>query len=81
MNLGWTEMLLIAGVALLLFGPTRLPGLGKSMGQAIRGFKKGLSEDATEEDTKDVNKQISHDSQNQVRTGQTQGQGDKNRQS
>jgi sec-independent protein translocase protein TatA len=46
MNLGWTELLLIFGVALLMFGPSRLPGLGKSMGEAIRGFKKGISEDS-----------------------------------
>lgn len=46
MNLGWTELLLIFGVALLMFGPSRLPGLGKSMGEAIRGFKKGISDDS-----------------------------------
>ena len=44
MNLGWTELLLIGGILLLLFGPSKLPGLGKSIGEAIRGFKKGLSE-------------------------------------
>lgn len=49
MNLGWTEILLIGGIALLMFGPSRLPGLGKSMGEAIRGFKKGLNEDAAPE--------------------------------
>ena len=42
MNLGMTEILLILAIALLFFGPSRLPGLGKSMGEAIRGFKKGL---------------------------------------
>jgi sec-independent protein translocase protein TatA len=36
------ELVLILGIALLLFGPSRLPGLGKSMGDAIRGFKKGI---------------------------------------
>ena len=45
MNLGVTEVLVILGIVLLIFGPSRLPGLGKSMGQAIRGFKKGLNED------------------------------------
>ena len=47
-----TELLLILGIALIFFGPSRLPGLGKSMGQAIRGFKKGLetSEDETDGD-------------------------------
>jgi sec-independent protein translocase protein TatA len=42
MNLGPMELVLILGIALLLFGPSRLPGLGKSMGDAIRGFKKGI---------------------------------------
>lgn len=42
MSLGPMELVLILGIALLLFGPSRLPGLGKSMGDAIRGFKKGL---------------------------------------
>jgi sec-independent protein translocase protein TatA len=36
------ELMLILGIALLLFGPSRLPGLGRSMGDAIRGFKKGM---------------------------------------
>lgn len=49
MNLGWTEILLIGGIALLLFGPSKLPNLGRSLGESIRGFKKGLSEDVSEE--------------------------------
>ena len=49
MNLGWTEILLIGGIALLLFGPSKLPGLGRSLGESIRGFKKALSEDPKEE--------------------------------
>lgn len=54
MNLGWTEILLIGGIALLVFGPNKLPSLGKSMGEAIRGFKKGI----TEEPEKDAKPQI-----------------------
>lgn len=42
MGLGPMELVLIFGIALLLFGPSRLPGLGKSLGDAIRGFKKGM---------------------------------------
>jgi sec-independent protein translocase protein TatA len=45
MNLGPIEMLLIVGIVLLLFGPSRLPSLGKSIGEAIRSFKKGLNTD------------------------------------
>jgi len=43
-NMGWTEMLLIAVVVLLLFGAKRLPEIGASMGKGIRDFKKSLSD-------------------------------------
>jgi sec-independent protein translocase protein TatA len=39
----------IAFIALIVFGPKRLPELGKGLGQAIRGFKKELDEDNPEE--------------------------------
>ncbi len=42
MGLKWTEILLIMGVLMLLFGATRLPQLGSSLGSAIRNFKKGF---------------------------------------
>ncbi len=42
MSLGPMELALLLGLAVLLFGPSRLPGLGKAMGEAIRGFKKGM---------------------------------------
>ena len=52
-NLGGPELLIILAIVLLLFGATRLPKLGKSMGQSIRGFKTGLSEDAPDDDGDD----------------------------
>jgi sec-independent protein translocase protein TatA len=36
--------LLVAAVALLLFGPKKLPELGKGLAEAIRGFKDGMKE-------------------------------------
>jgi sec-independent protein translocase protein TatA len=39
MRLGIPELLLILAIILLLFGTSRLAGLGKGLGQAIRGFK------------------------------------------
>ncbi len=52
MNLGLPELAIILLVVLLFFGPSRLPGLGKSIGSAIRGFKKGIhdGEDAKKSD-------------------------------
>jgi len=34
--------LVVAAIALIFFGPKRLPELGKSLGEAIRGFKSGM---------------------------------------
>ncbi|MGE5892836.1 MAG: twin-arginine translocase TatA/TatE family subunit [bacterium] len=42
---GFTELLIVLGIALFIFGPTKLPALGKSIGEAIKGFKKGLHEE------------------------------------
>ena len=43
MRLGFGEILVVLALALLFFGPSKLPQLGASLGEAIRGFKKGVS--------------------------------------
>lgn len=51
-TLGWPEIIGILIIALLLFGAKRLPEIGKSLGKAMKEFKKsfrGLSEDIEEE--------------------------------
>jgi sec-independent protein translocase protein TatA len=41
-----THLLIIFGIALLVFGPKKLPELGKGIGEGIRGFKAAMkSED------------------------------------
>ena len=42
-QIGVPELLVILVVALLIFGPSKLPSLGKSLGEGITSFKKGLS--------------------------------------
>ena len=42
MRLGMGEILIILAILLLFFGPSKLPQLGASLGDAIRGFKKGI---------------------------------------
>jgi sec-independent protein translocase protein TatA len=37
------HLLIIAGIVLLIFGPKRLPELGKGLGDGIRGFKSAMS--------------------------------------
>ena len=43
-QLGFSEMLVIFVVALLVFGPKKLPELGKSLGKGIREFRKATDE-------------------------------------
>ena len=38
------HLLVILAVALLVFGPKKLPELGKGLGEGIRGFKKAMTE-------------------------------------
>jgi sec-independent protein translocase protein TatA len=39
-----THLLVIFGIALLVFGPKKLPELGKGIGEGIRGFKSAMKE-------------------------------------
>jgi len=43
-GLGMQELLVILVIVIVLFGATRLPEIGKGVGQAIRNFKKGVNE-------------------------------------
>ncbi len=42
------HLIVILAVALIVFGPGKLPELGKSLGEAIRGFKKALNDEHAE---------------------------------
>ncbi|MBF2085923.1 twin-arginine translocase TatA/TatE family subunit [Thermoleptolyngbya sp. C42_A2020_037] len=43
-GLGWPEVAIIAVVAILIFGPKKIPELGGALGKTLRGFKEGMSE-------------------------------------
>jgi len=55
-KLGVGEVILIIGAALLIFGPSKLPELGKSIGKGIREFKGAMKEttDAVSGEMKEV---------------------------
>jgi len=44
-GLGWPEVLLILLVAILIFGPKKLPQLGGALGKTLRGFRDELNPD------------------------------------
>jgi len=50
MNLGMPELLVILVIIVLIFGANRLAGLGKGLGQAIRGFKDEMTDEEVEEE-------------------------------
>ncbi|HAA37908.1 MAG TPA: twin-arginine translocase TatA/TatE family subunit [Firmicutes bacterium] len=43
-RIGTQELILILGVALLVFGPQKLPEIGKAVGKGLREFKKATTE-------------------------------------
>lgn len=49
-SVGPTELLIVLGIVMLLFGSTQLPKLARSMGAASKEFKKGVNEGAGEEE-------------------------------
>lgn len=55
-NIGWPELIVILVIALLIFGPQRLAGIGSAMGRAIREFR-GAVRDAEN----DLDKPVSPD--------------------
>jgi sec-independent protein translocase protein TatA len=44
-SLGFQELLLIFLIVLVIFGATKIPALGRGLGEGIRNFKRGLKND------------------------------------
>lgn len=53
MNLGGSEIFVIAGIALLIFGPSQLPKLFRGLGEAFREMK-GAAKELVPDDDKPV---------------------------
>ena len=59
------QILIIVVIVLFIFGPKRIPGLGKSLGEAIRGFRKGIKDEKGEDDKTDSEKEESSSKESQ----------------
>ena len=60
-GLGMQELLIILAIALVIFGPSKLPQIGSGLGKAIRDFKKGVSSDDSEDSEKEAKDEKSKD--------------------
>ena len=60
-GLGMQELGIILVIALVIFGPTKLPQIGSGLGKAIRDFRKGVSSDDSEDVTKQAANETSKD--------------------
>lgn len=65
--IGATELLLIAGIALLLFGGKKLPEMMRGLGRGVKEFKEGMNE-GTKPESNEANseKEIVVDDQNLI---------------
>lgn len=67
-NIGFPEILVILAIALLIFGPKKLPEIGKSIGRALREFRKTsddikekIEEEIQADEFRDIKEEIEKD--------------------
>ena len=54
MGLGWKELLVVLVIVLLVFGTRRLKNIGSDLGEAVKGFKKGVNGSDSKPDDPDA---------------------------
>ncbi len=52
-GLGWPEVAIIVVVAVLIFGPKKIPELGSTLGKTLRGFKEEVSKEQEDQQEQD----------------------------
>jgi TatA/E family protein of Tat protein translocase len=67
-NIGVPELIIIFAIALLIFGPKKLPEVGRSIGKALREFRKTsdeiknkIEEEIQAEDFKEIKEELEKD--------------------
>lgn len=49
-GLGWPEVAIIAIAALVIFGPKKIPEVGRALGKTLRGFKEEMNTPTSDQD-------------------------------
>jgi len=52
-GLGWPEVAIIGIVALVIFGPKKIPDMGRALGKTLKGFKEEMNTPNSEKDDAD----------------------------
>ncbi|MCC5465124.1 MAG: Sec-independent protein translocase protein tatA/E-like protein [Pelosinus sp.] len=57
-NMGMTELILILVIALVVFGPGKLPEVGKALGRGIQEFRSATSGESAKEEIKELKNEV-----------------------
>jgi sec-independent protein translocase protein TatA len=76
-NIGAPELIIVLVIALLIFGPKRLPGLGRQLGTGMREFKESITGKDEKRDDDDLDAEDRKDDRQQVEAalGRPEGEG------
>ncbi|HEY0826767.1 MAG TPA: twin-arginine translocase TatA/TatE family subunit [Bacilli bacterium] len=69
-GIGATGLILIALVGIILFGPSKLPELGRAIGRTLSEFKKGTREALSDDDQQASRKEVGGSDAQYVENGQ-----------
>ena len=74
--IGTTELVLLSGLALLLFGGKKLPEMMRGLGQGVKEFKKGMKDISEPEKKSDANDSSVNPIKEQIEEKPTEEKGD-----
>ena len=74
--IGTTELVLLSGLALLLFGGKKLPEMMRGLGQGVKEFKKGMQDISEPEKKSDANDSSVNPIKEQIEEKPTEEKGD-----
>jgi sec-independent protein translocase protein TatA len=57
MGIGWRELLIVLVIVLVVFGTKKLRNVGSDLGEAVKGFKKGMADDPADKPSPQVDAQ------------------------